>query len=283
MDAPIFLFHKTIIMIPRLLPYSLVRPRIYHCEKEWRWRPGPLRDFDLWAVLSGSGEMVLGRQTISLHAGTCFLFQPGDSPAGRHDPDEPLLVFACHFQIPGAHRKSPRVAPDLIHARLRQGELLRQSSERAVQVFEEGRTGRQAAAALVEQIVAQIFHARAHPENSSASNPLSQLALEIRSRPSHPWQVAAMARRCSLSAPHFNRRFRQQFGHSPLRYVILARVARAITLLRESDLPLIQVAELTGYNDVFFFHRQFRQIAGTTPRAVRLGHSTRLDELPRKN
>jgi len=59
----------------------------------------------------------------------------------------------------------------------------------------------------------------------------------------------------------------------PGQFVIRQRVLRAITLLRESDLPIQQIAETLGYNDVFFFHRQFRRVAGATPRSVRLGTS----------
>ncbi len=63
-----------------------------------------------------------------------------------------------------------------------------------------------------------------------------------------------------------------------MQYVIAARVARAATLLRESDMTIAEIAASTGYREVFFFHRQFRQIAGVTPGAVRLGEATRLDD-----
>jgi AraC-like DNA-binding protein len=276
MHAPIILLHKT-IMLPSIFAGGLSRPFIHHCEKGWSWNPEPLRDFDLWLVLAGAGEVELRDQVRPLQAGSCLLFQPGDAPRGRHDPAHPLVVFAAHFRFEGGERDAlRRLEKGVIHGRLPEWELARRSCEMAAQAYDEGPTGRQAAAALVRQIVAQLLHARARPAKEAGS--LSGLALEIRSQPARSWNIAAMARRASLSAPHFNRRFRRQFGQSPMQYVIAARVARATTLLRESDMAIAEVAASTGYRDVFFFHRQFRQIAGVTPHAVRLGAATRLDD-----
>jgi AraC family transcriptional regulator of arabinose operon len=277
MHGRAFLLHKTIMLFPHVFPLLLDRPLIYPCEQAWRWQPVPLPDFDLWVVLGGAGEIELGPETHPLRMGTCFLFQPGDSPVGRQDPAHPLVVFFCHFRLPDGRRASRRLVPGILHAQLREWDLVPQSCDRAARVFDEGPSGREVAAALVVQIIAQLLHARARPKNAAGHEPLSSLALEIRSQPARSWNVPAMARRCAMSVPHFNRQFRQQLGESPLRYVIRARVARAVTLLRESDLSLAQIAEATGYRDTFFFHRQFRQIAGATPLSVRLGGSTYLD------
>jgi AraC family transcriptional regulator of arabinose operon len=283
MHGPTFLLHKTIMSIPGFPAFlRLVRPHLHHCEKEWRWRPSALPDFDLWMVLDGVGEIEIRRQKFPLRTGTGFLFQPGDLPRGQHDPAHPLIVFACHFRLAAPSKTSRRLQPGIIHAQLREWELIRQSCDQAARAFDEGATGRDLTETLVAQLVAQLLHAQGRPAGALKLEPLSSLALEIRSQPARTWKVPEMARRCAMSPPHFNRRFRRQLGESPLRYVIRSRVARATILLRESDLPLARIAELTGYQDAFFFHRQFRQIAGVTPRSVRLGASSRLDELPRE-
>ena len=47
--------------------------------------------------------------------------------------------------------------------------------------------------------------------------------------------------------------------------MIRARIERARRLLEESSLSLEQVASSLGYTDVYFFHRQFKAVAGVTP------------------
>ena len=106
--------------------------------------------------------------------------------------------------------------------------------------------------------------------------------MEIRSAPGRAWTIPAMARHCGLSVPHFNRLWLATFHSSPGRYLIEHRIQRATQLLRESDLSIQQIAESLGYNDVYFFHRQFRQLTGVTPRAARLGAPSLLDDLREK-
>jgi AraC-like DNA-binding protein len=259
---------------------SIRRPFIYPCEKDWRWNPGPLKDFDLWAVLSGRGEIRITGESRPLRAGSCLILQPGDAPVARHDASHPLIVFACHFRLGQRNGRPKRFTKGIIHAEMPEGELLRVSADRAARVFDEGESGRKLAAILVHQIVAQLFHARMRQAEGARPSLLSSLALEIRSQPARPWTISAMAKRCAMSPAHLNRRFRAAFGVPPLQYVIQYRVRRAVTLLRESDLSLAQIAGVTGYQDVFFFHRQFRHVAGATPRAVRFGEKTKLDEPP---
>ncbi len=48
-------------------------------------------------------------------------------------------------------------------------------------------------------------------------------------------------------------------------YVLQCRVARAKTLLIETDLPMKLIAQQLGYSDVYYFSRQFHELVGVTP------------------
>jgi AraC-like DNA-binding protein len=68
---------------------------------------------------------------------------------------------------------------------------------------------------------------------------------------------------CSLAT--LRRRFKEATGQTLHEYVIAQRIARARTLLVETDLPLRQLAAQLGYDSEFFFARQFKQVAQVTP------------------
>lgn len=254
--------------------WTLATPRIHRCEAAWRWRPAPLPDFDFWTVLSGRGELTVATRPHILRAGTWFLLQPGDEPAGRHDPRHPLVVFACHFSRPQPGRLTAEVATG-------HGVPLTPEAEATVRAWTEGTTGRVFATAQFWQMVHRALHAAAQGA-SPARTRITQIAQEIRSAPGAPWTVPAMARRGGLSVAQFQRVWRAALGTSPGRYLIEQRVRRATELLRESDLTIEQIAEALHYADTPFFHRQFRRFAGVTPRAARLGAPTRLDETREK-
>jgi AraC-like DNA-binding protein len=255
--------------------WELNTPRIHHCEPAWRWQPQPLSDFDFWFVLSGRGRLAVADTPHELRAGTWFLLQPGDRPEGTHDPRHPLTVFACHFQ---------RAEPGRLVAPVIFGQApapLHQEAEMAARAITEGPTGRLLATALLRQMILQALHI-ASRGSSPGRTRLDHLAMEVRSAPGRDWAIPAMARRCGLSVPHFNRLWQEAFRVPPGRYLLEHRIRRATQLLRESDLTIQQVAESLGYSDVYFFHRQFRRFSGITPRAARLGAHSQLDDLREK-
>jgi AraC-like DNA-binding protein len=258
------------------LPIKIGQPGVYRCEPTWRWKPAPLRDFDLWIVLAGRGTLSCGGGTHVLRAGAGFVFQPGDRIEAAHDPKNPLVVFVCHFLRAGPFRKTARFLQTFLSYEVSDIDYAGRCAEQATHVYEQGAAGRQLAAALVGQLVAQALllgerRNAVHP----ADEKLAALALEIRSRPGADWDAPSMAHRCALSTPQFNRRFKRAFGLSSRQYVLRERIGRAATLLRETELSIKEIAEALGYRDVFYFHRQFRQLLGQTPREIRL--SSRAD------
>lgn len=253
------------------------RPAVHYCERKWKWQPQPFKDFDVWIVFSGRGQLTANGTQYEVSAGSSLIFQPGDIIRCSHDPDNPLVVFSCHFHC-GETGKEMRYRKDLIRTNVVESDLLQSCAKLAAKVFDDGSTGREFSTALVAQMVAQINYLFGHdPSPKPNQFKLADLTLDIRSRPGDSWSVAKMAAKCGFSEPHFNRVFRKAYDCSPTQYVIRHRILRAIALLRDSDMTLQQIADSLGYQDIFFFHRQFRRVAKTTPRSIRLGVKCVLD------
>ncbi|MDH5835251.1 helix-turn-helix transcriptional regulator [Luteimonas kalidii] len=84
------------------------------------------------------------------------------------------------------------------------------------------------------------------------------------------WPVRRLAEVSAVSPAHFARAFRQAFGLPPHRYLLTRRIERAATLLRETDLPVSDIAFRTGWSSLGTFGRVFREITGTHPGQLRL-------------
>lgn len=78
--------------------------------------------------------------------------------------------------------------------------------------------------------------------------------------------IAAHAR---TSTSSLTRRFRTHTGHTPLQYLLHARIAEAQRLLRETEIPVEQIAPRTGFTSPAALRRHFRALSGTTPRDYR--------------
>jgi AraC family transcriptional regulator, transcriptional activator FtrA len=81
--------------------------------------------------------------------------------------------------------------------------------------------------------------------------------------------VAAMARRVAMSERTFARRFKEQTGTTPFRWLLHQRLQRAQALLEDSDLAVEQVAARCGFGTATNLREHFRRELGTTPTAYR--------------
>jgi transcriptional regulator GlxA family with amidase domain len=83
------------------------------------------------------------------------------------------------------------------------------------------------------------------------------------------WPVERLARVSHVSEAHFARSFKQAFGVPPHRYLLTRRIERATALLRDTDLPITEIAFQTGWASLGTFGRTFRDITGESPGAAR--------------
>jgi len=83
------------------------------------------------------------------------------------------------------------------------------------------------------------------------------------------WPVRRLAQVSGVSQAHFARSFRDAFGAPPHRYLLTRRIERAKTLLRDTDIPIIEIAFETGWSSLGAFGRTFRDITGESPGELR--------------
>lgn len=83
------------------------------------------------------------------------------------------------------------------------------------------------------------------------------------------WPVQRLASVSGVSEAHFARSFKQAFGTPPHRYLLTRRIERAKALLRDTELPITEIAFQTGWESLGTFGRTFRDITGENPGAVR--------------
>jgi transcriptional regulator GlxA family with amidase domain len=78
-----------------------------------------------------------------------------------------------------------------------------------------------------------------------------------------------MAAASGLSKFHFLRLFTAAYGIGPAAYAERCRLGRADALLRQTSLPIGEVAHRAGYDSQAAFTKAFRRRFGATPRASR--------------
>ena len=84
-----------------------------------------------------------------------------------------------------------------------------------------------------------------------------------------PLTVSQLAAHACTSERTFNRRFRQETGTTPLKWLHAQRVDHARRLLEASDLPVEAVAQRCGFGSAAILRQHFRRATSTTPTAYR--------------
>jgi AraC-like DNA-binding protein len=81
--------------------------------------------------------------------------------------------------------------------------------------------------------------------------------------------LSAPARACGLSVGYFSRAFKASVGTPPHQWLLLQRVLRAKSLLRDPNRSLADIATACGFADQSHFTRVFTSVAAASPGAWR--------------
>ena len=81
--------------------------------------------------------------------------------------------------------------------------------------------------------------------------------------------IPSLAAELCLTPDHFTRIFREGVGVPPVEYINRVRLHRALTLLAETDLPVSEVAQRSGFFSMQYFYRIFRETLGDSPLSFR--------------
>jgi YesN/AraC family two-component response regulator len=78
--------------------------------------------------------------------------------------------------------------------------------------------------------------------------------------------LESCANHVHVSAGYVTRLCKKYLGMSFKAWLNAVRIREAINLLRNTDLPIKEIAERVGYNNLNYFYRQFNAVTGTTPK-----------------
>src|SRR5262249_16103975 len=108
-----------------------------------------------------------------------------------------------------------------------------------------------------------------HPLPDAGGSSLEPLLGWLAQNLDRPLNLRTIAKRGALSTRTLNRRFHEQIGTPPLRWLLPARVRRAQDLLERSGHSVELIANRTGFGSAASLRAHFRCLVGTSPQAYR--------------
>lgn len=98
---------------------------------------------------------------------------------------------------------------------------------------------------------------------------IGRAIMSVHREPEHPWTVASLAARASMSRSAFAARFLDLAGEAPMQYVTRHRIRLAQASLAEGGANVGELATQLGYRSEAAFSRAFKRVTGISPRDSR--------------
>lgn len=82
-------------------------------------------------------------------------------------------------------------------------------------------------------------------------------------------KIVDIAEEFGMSAKYFRTVFKKLYNTTPSQYIISLRLQTAVNYLIESDLSIGEIAELSGFSDVYYFSKLFKERFAFSPKEYR--------------
>ncbi|WP_161555831.1 AraC family transcriptional regulator [Mangrovicoccus ximenensis] len=184
--------------------------------------------------------------------------------ACAESPFNPLLEALPLRVLSPRPENGNHIEVDLIHSALRERDAQRAGGEAVL-------------SKLSELLFVRVLrrHIESLPEHSKGwlagmrDDGVRRALQLMHGQPQAAWTLNGLAKESGLSRAVLSERFTSVIGHSPMRYLALWRMQLAAQYLRDTNIPLEEIASQVGYQSESAFIRAFRTIVGDPPGAWR--------------
>ncbi|WP_068604647.1 AraC family transcriptional regulator [Paenibacillus swuensis] len=233
-------------------------------------------------VESGEGSLRLNQQAYELVPGTVFIMIPGQEMVIRTEPTNTLHFISFHYYPAFVtwEGKTPRISermPDHFQfspiVQLEVSSRVNRLFREAYETWHEKSLGYEWRAKLlflrVWNELSKLNSVSAEAYGEDLQQSIEHCMDYMREYYQEKITRGDLAKEAGLSESYLSTVFKKHTGISPVQYLNKLRLDAAKRLLRTTELPIVEVARLSGYADSFYFARMFAREIGMSPSEYR--------------
>ena len=247
---------------------------------------GYVTDNHVWLVYAGTGQINTHNGVVQLKKDLVFWFQPGFCYRATQDPNDPVGIYAVHFDLINSKGRlwDQNISPPPECTTTANVKYIQMLFEKMLMagtginsggsIVSENHYRYQKCENLLKLILMEIdFVSPSEPsrqkENKKNEDFLSELAHQIQLNPAARPNIKELAEKLGTSSSNLCQSFKRRFGKSPIQYCIYWRMVHTRRLLEETALTTKEIASLLGYKIPDLLGKQFTQMIGLTPKQYR--------------
>lgn len=120
-----------------------------------------------------------------------------------------------------------------------------------------------------QEIARRKHQLPSHKVHTGMYQKVHEIALYLQSNCSSQCTLDGIAAHFYISRPYLTRIFKSVTGFTVIEYLTICRIRKAKQLLEGSDLSITDIAAQSGFGNITYFEKVFKQMTGQTPRQYR--------------
>lgn len=252
-------------------------------------------DYRLFYVTRGNGKMYLGNSVFELSIGDLLFWQPGIPYRMETDGNKSLQFIALNLDLTQSNKHRDYPFPPVKFAAFQPEDILelinftdfphlnepvyiqgmRQIEETLHEIALEDRTRkaffRERMSGMVICVMGSIARilALGQVERRNTGGKIDKVIEYIHLNYAKNITNAGIGKLFNYH-PNYLNKLMTLYTEKPLhQYLITYRISMAINLIVESNIPLTEIAKMTGFNDYCHFSKLFKKRTGSSPSAFR--------------
>ncbi len=109
-------------------------------------------------------------------------------------------------------------------------------------------------------------------DQSISRDVIREIQLYIRLNFAENISLNSLAEQFFLHPNYLSRLFKEKTGENFIEYLTEVRMEKVKELLKNSDRKIVEICEMTGYDNPRYFSKVFKQYTGMTPKEYREGN-----------
>ncbi|MCE5184656.1 MAG: AraC family transcriptional regulator [Planctomycetaceae bacterium] len=265
--------HPHLYPVPEFVSISHVKT-----AKPWGW-PEHIHPNHEWLVIKkGQLRVQIDKQEFTVEAGDFYFVQPGQTHLDEGISGE-LDFFTVTFQLldpQGNHVYflPPPFVPTQQKIKGMQSVLWPLFKKMFTEVHEQQPWCEEIVEATISQMTwmvrRRLHSSQLTPDYRRTSVGHAELVRKvdeyIKNNLNKGISLIELADAVYVSRFYLDHVFKKVTGLSPLRYALKLRMEQAKKLLAEGSMNVYEVARKMGFEDPYYFSRQFKQVAGVSPK-----------------
>lgn len=267
-------FH--VIENDRFVDLNLFQVGCEKCKPLHQFGPAIRNHYLFHYVISGRGRLDTGGQRYDIGPGQGFLLCPGQTSTYYADKYDPWTYAWIEFDglraresvsLAGLSEEQPIYSPK----RKGSGALL---EEQLMYIIDHPQDSPMRLIGHALIFLDDLVQTSKHKVSTGGSEKLREFYIKealsfVDSHYQEDISVQDIATACGLNRSYFGRLFRDAMNLSPQQYLIQYRMAKAVQLLKSSQISIAEVGAAVGYENQLHFSRAFKAVFDMSPSEYR--------------